>query len=326
MEEEIFRPEFHPHTLKLKRSYKFYELNAMAADYCAVCGRSVDGFVYYCEELELCMHPRCHSLPSKFKFYHLEFMLRDQVSSVCLRCNKRRHEGTSISGFQDNFMSLRSYVSKCNKYNFHVLCAFQLIFSQEYKGVPLGNNLEQSIRGFVEIYLGDILKRQRRRNIVMSFVITNLVLELVSALLDQVSSANKTQFALFGMLISFVAMLICILEFIYQVLTQKPIWRWSSTLPFPWYYYRDEGWKPFGTFKDIVGLICALCQCVVATVSYCYFRRHADNPIKISIFPIIFAFGILFSQILKNLDAEKPSDENLIRVLGSSATSIVDDP
>ncbi|KAK1570658.1 hypothetical protein Q3G72_005365 [Acer saccharum] len=31
--------------------------------HCAVCGYSVQGFVFYCEELELCIHPCCHSLP-----------------------------------------------------------------------------------------------------------------------------------------------------------------------------------------------------------------------------------------------------------------------
>ncbi|KAK0592014.1 hypothetical protein LWI29_011900 [Acer saccharum] len=103
--------------------------------------------------------------------------------------------------------------------------------------------------------IGDILKTQtrRRNNIAMSLVITNLVLELVSAVLDQVSSSvNKTQFALFGMLISLVAMLTCILELIYEVRTKKLIWSWRDTLPFPWYYYRNQGHKPFDTCKDIL--------------------------------------------------------------------------
>ncbi|KAK2633716.1 hypothetical protein Ddye_028508 [Dipteronia dyeriana] len=57
--------------------------------HCAVCGDSVKGFEYNCEELELCMHPRCHSLPSKFRFYHLEFMmsLDSFMSSECLWCS-----------------------------------------------------------------------------------------------------------------------------------------------------------------------------------------------------------------------------------------------
>ncbi|KAK1572035.1 hypothetical protein Q3G72_026597 [Acer saccharum] len=277
--------------------------------HCAECGYSVQGFVYYCEELELCIHPCCHSLPSKFKFYHLEFRLRDQIlSSTCLWCSN--DSDFPIEGL--------SYVSKCNKYNFHVCCAKHMMHHEVVlDGVHLGKSLEQSLQCCLEIHLGGILKRQRRRNIVMSLVTTNLVLELSSAVLDQVSSSsvNKTRFALFGMLISSVAMLTCVLELIYEFRTEKPIWRWSSALPFPWYYDRDEGRKPFGTFKDIFGLVCALCQCVLATVSYCYLRQQADNLIRISFFPIIFAFGILFSQILKNQDTKISSCGNETRAL-----------
>ncbi|KAK2654370.1 hypothetical protein Ddye_014226 [Dipteronia dyeriana] len=146
-----------------------------------------------------------------------------------------------------------------------------MILEKYYKEVHLGNSFEQSLQGCLEIHLGGILKRQRRRrkNIVLSFVITNLVLELSAAVLDQVSSSsmNKTRIALFGMLISFVALITCILELIYEFRTENLIWRWSSALPFPWYYYRDRGRKPFGTFKDIVGLVCALCWYVLTTLS-----------------------------------------------------------
>ncbi|TXG49737.1 hypothetical protein EZV62_025612 [Acer yangbiense] len=273
--------------------------------YCAMCGGLVEGFVYYCEELNKYLHPCCHSLPSKFKFYHLEFTLRDKISSsTCLWCSNG-----SYFAYKDS--TGLSYVSKCKKYNFHVFCAKQMMRQQYKKEVRLGNSLEQSLKGCLEIHLGGISKRQRRRNIVMSFVITNLVLELTSAILDQVSSSvSKTQFALFGMLISLAAMLTCILELIYQVQTEKPIWRRRGTLLFPWFYYPHQGRKPFGTFKDIIGLVCALCQCVLATVSYCYLRQQADNLIRISLFPIIFAFGILISQILKNQGAKNSSCGN----------------
>ncbi|KAK0592276.1 hypothetical protein LWI29_016311 [Acer saccharum] len=353
--EEIFLPEFHPHNLERKidnrpylcngcREYGFglrrfkceqcdFDIHDECAhvkqttthDYykndifnffrkppdhdsivCDMCGDFVKGFVYYCEKLKSSLHPCCHSLPSKFKFYHVEFTLRDKIlSSTCLWCSN--DSDFPIEGL--------SYVSKCNKYNFQVSCAKQMILKKYYKGVHLGNSFEQSLQGCLEIHLGGILKRQRRRKIVMSFVITNLVLELSSAALDQVSSSvnKKTQFALFGMFISFVAMLTCILELIYQVQTEKLIWRRRGTLLFPWFYYSHQGRKPFGTFKDIVGLVCSLCQCVFATVSYCYIRKYANNPIKISIFPIIFAFGILVSQILKNQETEKPSRKNKTR-------------
>ncbi|KAK2638995.1 hypothetical protein Ddye_026790 [Dipteronia dyeriana] len=142
------------------------------------------------------------------------------------------------------------------------------------KGAHLGNSLEQSIQVLLEIYVGGILRKQRRRNIVMSFIITNPVLELESAVLDQVSSSvNKTRCSLFGMLISIAAMLTYIVELIYEVRTKKLIWRWRGTLPFPWYYYRNRGRKPFGTLKDIVGLVCAFSQCIVATAE----KQNQEN-------------------------------------------------
>ncbi|KAK2654368.1 hypothetical protein Ddye_014224 [Dipteronia dyeriana] len=234
------------HDFYQKNIFNFFRKPPSIFIDCAMCGNFVKGFVYYCEELKKYLHPCCHSLPSKFKFYHVEFTLCDKIlSSTCLWCSD-----DSIGGL--------SYVSKCNKYNFHVSCVKQMLHREYVKGVHLdhlGNSLEQSLQSSLEIHLGGILKRQRRRNIVMSFVITNLVLELSTAILDQVSSSvNKTQFALFGMLISFVAMLICIVELIYEFRTEILIWRRSSALPFPWYYYRDQRHKPFGTFKDIVGL------------------------------------------------------------------------
>ncbi|KAK4835934.1 hypothetical protein QYF36_016602 [Acer negundo] len=302
--EEIFLPEFHPHNLERKisnnryecdgcrepgfglRSFRCKQCNFDLHDecahviqttthdlyknnifnffrkppdhsiVCAMCGLSVYGFVYYCENLKKYLHPCCHSLPSKFKFYHLEFTLRDKIlSSTCLWCSNDSY--FPIEGL--------SYMSKCNKYNFHVSCAKEMIIKKYYVGVHLGNSFEKSLQGCLEIHLGGILKRQRRRKIVMSFVITNLVLELSSAVLDQVSSSssvNKIQFALFGMSISFVAMLTCILELIFEFRKENLIWRRSNALPFPWYYYRDQGRKPFGTFKDIVGLVCALCPCL----------------------------------------------------------------
>ncbi|TXG49745.1 hypothetical protein EZV62_025620 [Acer yangbiense] len=276
--------------------------------YCNACGGDVGGFVYHCEEGGWDLHPCCHSLPSKFKFDYVEFRLHSKVLPMCLWCDKSLPKESPLSALLGPGWS---YVSKCNKYNFHVSCATRMMLQQYEKGIQLGNSLEQSIQVLLEISIGSILKRQRRRKIVMSFVITNLVLELISAVLDQVSSSvNKIQCGLFGMLISCVAMLTCIVELIYEVQTEKLIWQWISPLPFPWYYYQDQGRKPFGTFKDIVGLICAFCQCVIACISYCYIQRHIDNPIKISIFPIIFAFGILFSQILKNQDVERSSREN----------------
>ncbi|ESR44944.1 hypothetical protein CICLE_v10004000mg, partial [Citrus x clementina] len=71
-------------------------------------------------------------------------------------------------------------------------------------------------------------------------------------------------------------------------------------LPLPSLYYPLGSHKPFGSFKDIFGLVCALCQCAVTTFNYDFCGAHADNPIKISVWPIIFAFGLLCSKFLGN--------------------------
>ncbi|TXG49746.1 hypothetical protein EZV62_025621 [Acer yangbiense] len=125
------------------------------------------------------------------------------MSPVGLWCNKESLP--KDSPLSDLPIEGLSYVSNCKKYNVHVYCAIRMMLQQCEKGVHLRNSLKQSIQGFLETYLGGILKRQRRRRkIAMCFVIIHLVLELVSAVLDQVSSSvNKTQCALFGALYHF---------------------------------------------------------------------------------------------------------------------------
>ncbi|KAJ0038881.1 hypothetical protein Pint_22059 [Pistacia integerrima] len=125
------------------------------------------------------------------------------------------------------------------------------------------------------------------------FAISNFILELPSVVLDQLSSAHKPQYTLFAMLISFSALFICITELIYKGRKEKIICRWRGCLP--WFYNASQNYKPFGTFKDTVGSLCALCQCVFTTVNY----AQADT-IKISVWPVIFAFGLLWSKMLEN--------------------------
>ncbi|ESR54873.1 hypothetical protein CICLE_v10024498mg, partial [Citrus x clementina] len=127
------------------------------------------------------------------------------------------------------------------------------------------------------------------------FVITNFVLEIPSALFDQLSSARKSQYVLLSMLLSFAALVVCIVELVYKCQKQKAVWRWKGILPWPWFYYRRRN-RPFGNFKDIIGLVCALCQCIFAAIHYSFARRHADSPIKIYLWPLVFAFGLLCSK------------------------------
>lgn len=126
------------------------------------------------------------------------------------------------------------------------------------------------------------------------FAITNFVLELPSAVFDQLSSVRKPQYALLSMLMSYAALLICIVELIYTCRKQRVRWKWISTLP--WLYHPRN--RPFCNFKDIIGPVCALCQCIFAAVTYGFARQHADSPIKVSFWPIVFASGLLLSKHL----------------------------
>lgn len=81
----------------------------------------------------------------------------------------------------------------------------------------------------------------------MIVVITNFVMELRSAALDQLSSVHKPHYELVSISISFV-------------------WKWKNTTP--WLYYPLNGHhKPFGDFKDMIRLGCAMRQCIFATIN-----------------------------------------------------------
>ncbi|KAL5856867.1 hypothetical protein ACOSQ3_004325 [Xanthoceras sorbifolium] len=147
---------------------------------------------------------------------------------------------------------------------------------------------------------GDHQRPQSIRNdkkLEWMFVITNFCLEVVSTVLDQLSSVHKPLYALLGMLFSFGAMLVCIVELVVKGRKEKVTWRWKG-MKLPWFYYpiQSHDRLAFGTFKDIIGFACALCQCIVTTINY----ACVNKPIKISVWPIIFAFGQLCSKILEN--------------------------
>ena len=126
------------------------------------------------------------------------------------------------------------------------------------------------------------------------FVITNVVLESMSAIFTQLSSKKKPQYALFGLLLSYFALLICIIEIIYEGHQQIPISRSRGTID-----DRPQRGNAFATLNNIVALACALGQCVVTTINYSF-----KSPIKLTISPIILAFGVLFSKILKYRERE----------------------
>ncbi|KAK0592882.1 hypothetical protein LWI29_027171 [Acer saccharum] len=101
--------------------------------WCDGCGKPVRGFVYHCEEEGWDLHPCCMNLPDKIKVDDVKFKLRDKVLKKCFWCKRRRLEG-SVSGIRG-----WSYVSRCDKYHFHVNCASEMML-QGWKNEFYSNN------------------------------------------------------------------------------------------------------------------------------------------------------------------------------------------
>ncbi|XWS51284.1 hypothetical protein CRYUN_Cryun12cG0163600 [Craigia yunnanensis] len=132
------------------------------------------------------------------------------------------------------------------------------------------------------------------------FLIANLGIELLSAAFDQLSSVHKPEYALVAMLMAFIGLLGCIAELAFKGGKERVSWRWDREIP--WFYYSTTPamYTRFGTFPEIFGLVCAILQSISATVAYVFYSQHADNPIKGSFWSVVFAFGLLCSQILKD--------------------------
>ncbi|XP_007048790.2 PREDICTED: uncharacterized protein LOC18612118 [Theobroma cacao] len=131
------------------------------------------------------------------------------------------------------------------------------------------------------------------------FVITNLVLETLTAACDQLSSPRQPHYALIGLLTSLSALLICIGELIYK--SRKEIVSWTRPGRF---CYTFPHKAIFSNFAETFGFICAVFQCIFSTVEYNYFKQHENNPIKLNIFPVVFAACLACSITCRKQDIE----------------------
>ncbi|KAM1200132.1 hypothetical protein ACFX2I_016481 [Malus domestica] len=119
-----------------------------------------------------------------------------------------------------------------------------------------------------------------------TFLITALCLEILSISFDQAASPSKPRYALFGMILAIAALLICIWELVYKGKKEGVVLRrWGKYL---WWFYYPHSTQLFGTLPDFYGLIGSTMQCFCSTVQYVWFSQHADNPIKVSLWPAIF--------------------------------------
>ncbi|GKV32184.1 hypothetical protein SLEP1_g40806 [Rubroshorea leprosula] len=129
---------------------------------------------------------------------------------------------------------------------------------------------------------------------------------------EQKKEENKEQrepkkeeplYALVAMTLSLLAFALCVSELLYNGLKDDITFR-RPPGKIPWFYYppRSENSERFGTFADLIGLVSAISQCIVTAINYDSARRAANSPIKFSLLPIIFAFGLLCSKIVETAE------------------------
>ncbi|KAB5511154.1 hypothetical protein DKX38_030188 [Salix brachista] len=121
-----------------------------------------------------------------------------------------------------------------------------------------------------------------------TLLLTSLILEIASAVFDQLG------YALVGMVLAFVALLVATADLIHMAGTERmsllPIFHRPSTANF-------VPGKPAGTIVEYFGLVGAVWQCVYSTVAYAYARQKKDNPIKMSLLPLIFFSCVVISKL-----------------------------
>ena len=124
---------------------------------------------------------------------------------------------------------------------------------------------------------------------------TNLILEIASAVFDQMGYAQ------IGMVLAFVALLLAAVDLIHMARKER-IKRAAGMSPLPLFHprstYTSATRKPVGTIVEYFGLAGAVWQCVYSTVEYTYTRQKKDNPIKMCLLPFIFLLCVVISKLL----------------------------
>ena len=129
------------------------------------------------------------------------------------------------------------------------------------------------------------------------FAVINFVIEVPTLVLEQLlSSEHQNLYAILATSFSAMTMVFCTSEFIYRGRKARVVWRWRKI---PWFYYPTPSKsKFFGSAIDIIGLLCAIFQSIFSVIEFSFCIRHKDNPIKVSMWPPVFAFCVMWSQFL----------------------------
>ncbi|CAG7861012.1 unnamed protein product [Brassica rapa] len=137
-------------------------------------------------------------------------------------------------------------------------------------------------------------------------VVINLLLEIASAGADQLSSTRKPYFAKVSLLMSVLSLILSTLDFTYKIRAHKARFRFKW--PIPWFYYPSRGYnRIFGSSTDAILFFCVAGQLIVSTINCSFTERGRDGPIKISVWPLVFAIGMVVSKFMEKPTISKES-------------------
>ncbi|KAM1137215.1 hypothetical protein ACFX2J_035077 [Malus domestica] len=98
---------------------------------------------------------------------------------------------------------------------------------------------------------------------------------------DVVFPLHKPKYAIYGMGLTFQALLANMSEIIYKCRRKRVEFRrW-------WFYYPLPPHRPFSDVMDFSSPTGGISQCVFATFQHAYIIRHTEDPIKVFVLPVI---------------------------------------
>ncbi|CAN7090540.1 unnamed protein product [Brassica rapa subsp. narinosa] len=137
-------------------------------------------------------------------------------------------------------------------------------------------------------------------------VVINLLLEIASAGADQLSSTRKPYFSKVSLLMSVLSLILSTLDFTYKIRAHKARFRFKW--PIPWFYYPSRGYnRIFGSSTDAILFFCVVGQLIVSTINCSFTERGRDGPIKVSVWPLFFAIGMVVSKFMEKPTISKES-------------------
>ncbi|XVF00711.1 hypothetical protein REPUB_Repub04eG0025000 [Reevesia pubescens] len=143
--------------------------------------------------------------------------------------------------------------------------------TEDIDGKENSNDHSINISGFtLEGNSEDVGREEGSSQKVWIFLIVNLVVELLSAAFDLLSSKQNPQYALVAMLMAFVGLLACIAELAFKGVKERVSWRWDRKIP--WFYSSTTptNYRCFGTCAELFGLVCAIVQSILSTIAYVF--------------------------------------------------------